>query len=74
MYLPGSTSKGDLAWLKVPATWPGGERRIKCRVNHEVSRYIDGRIYVWCVITARTDEHKPRGERFFIPERMIEFR
>jgi hypothetical protein len=74
MYLPGSSDRGHLAHLMAPATWPGGERRIACRVSYDMTRVLDGAVHVWCVITARKDPHKAYGDRFFVPESMIEVR
>jgi hypothetical protein len=39
-----------------------------------MTRVLDGAVHVWCVITARKDPHKAYGDRFFVPESMIEVR
>ena len=74
MYLPGSSSRGRLAWLHAKATWPGGERRIACRVDYGMTRTLEGVYSVWCVITARKDPHWRYGQGFFIAESAIELR
>lgn len=73
-YLPPTKPHWRLATLHVPATWPGGARDVKVRVTYTQSRYISGVCFVWTEVTARTDDHLPRGHRSYMPDSFIALR
>lgn len=71
MYLPPSRSPWTLVYLDVPATWPGGARRLRARANWGMLRTNGGKLYVWLEITSKHDPHlSPRRGRFY-PESLV---
>lgn len=74
-YLPPFVRRWAPAWLIVPASWVGGARRVKVKVDLGHPKMINGTEYLWYVVTARNDPHMlPGSGRAYIPADMIEER
>jgi hypothetical protein len=74
MYLPPSTGPWTLVYLDVPATWPGGARRLTARVRWDMTRTFDGVPFVWLQVTTTRDKHIKPFRGAFYSQRLVSHR
>lgn len=69
-YLPPRKDSWSKAWLDIPASWPGGARRVKVLADYGNGRHGTA---VWVKISG-TDPYLPKGQKSYISEHLLKER